>query len=1080
MVDKQQGYYRFPTVHNDQVVFVSESDLWEVPTQGGRAVRLTTQLGGVGFPHFSPDGKWIAFLSNDEGAPEIYRMPSAGGLAERLTFMGSMCHVVGWDKKNIIFASTATQAFLGIFELYSINPETHEISKLPYGQAMHVAYGKKGVLIGRNTGDSARWKRYKGGRNGRLWVDLDGTGKFTQLDMLEGNIASPMWIDDRIYFISDNNGIGNLYSSMPDGSDLKQLTDHKEFYARNATTDGKSIVYQHGADLHHFDLKNSKSTIIEIQYSTPKSQAQRKFVPTGRYLEHYSINSDGSSLGVISRGKAFTFGDWEGPVNQVGERQGVRYRLITWLPDGEQVILVSDEGGEDHLEIHTVKGEKILKVFSKIDIGRPTWLEVSPKGGYVCVVNHRHELLVVDLKKSTSKVIDQSKFAPIHGFNWSPDGAWIAYATTINPRQVTLRIYNLKSGKIEDLTDPILVDSSPVFDPQGRFVYFLSSRIFNPVYDNMHFDYNFPRGERPYLITLKNDQKSPFIPEVKGFGMNQNGENSGKESEDKKDAGEDAKADADVAVEIDFDGIKNRVIPFPVAEGLYGSMEATKERVFYTVYQVEGTLGRDPFNQTPEAKAVLKVYDFNKLEEIVFEEGISNFTISSNEAALVYRKGEQLRVVDAARDTSQKLPTDLKTIRKNGWINLARLKVAIDPVAEWRQMYAEAWRLQRDYYWVENMSEIDWKRIYNRYLPLVDRVGARAEFSDLMWEMQGELGTSHAYELGGDYRPHPNYQIGFLGAEFEFDNRAKFWKISRIANGDTWDGASPPPLKQPGINVAVGTQLISVNGEKLTLDNHPYKALMNIVGEEVRLEVKGKSDKKSREITVKTIGGETSHWYRDWVESNREYVHKNTKGKVGYIHIPNMGPVGYAEFHRYFLAELDYEGLIVDVRQNGGGHVSPLLLEKLARRRFGYYQTRWMGQQPKPPESPRGPMVALTNEAAGSDGDIFSHGFKMLKLGKLIGTRTWGGVIGIWPRNSLVDGTVTTQPEFSNWFFDVGYGVENYGTDPDITVEIKPQDYANGKDPQLDRGIKEVLAEIKNNPHEVPDLTKNRPSLKLP
>ena len=1078
MAIKQLGYYRTPTVYKDRVVFVSESDLWEVPTKGGRAVRITSQLGGIGFPHFSPDGKWIAFLSTDDGAPEIYRMPSEGGEAERLTFMGSMCHVVGWDKKNIIFASVAGQAFLGIFELYSINPETHEISKLPYGQAMHVAYGKKGVLIGRNTGDSARWKRYKGGRDGRLWVDLTGKGNFKSLDMLGGNIASPMWIDDQIYFISDKDGIGNLYSSKPDGSDLKQLTKHKEFYARNASTDGKSIVYQHGADLFHFDLKKSKTSKIEIDYSTPRTQAQRKFVPTSRYLDHYSVNSDGSALGVISRGKAFTFGDWEGPVTQHGERQGVRYRLITWLPGDEEVILVSDEGGEDHLEIHNVKGNKKPKVFNKIDIGRPNSLEVSPKGGFVCVVNHRHELLLVDLKKSTLKVIDQSKHAPLHGFNWSPDGAWIAYATTINSRQVIIRVFNINSGKIEDLTQPLLIDSAPVFDPKGRYLYFNSARIFNPVYDNMHFDYNFPRGERPYLITLKKDEKSPFIPEPKGFGIAVNGDDAVKESGDSNDTGNNS--EEAVVVEIDFDGIWDRVIPFPIAEGLYGSIEATKERVFYTAYQVEGTLGRDPFNQTPAAKAVLKVYDFNKLEESVFESGISNFSISSNEAALVYRRGDKLRVVDAARETSMKLPADPKMNRKSGWINLARLKVAIDPVSEWKQMYAEAWRLQRDYYWVENMSEIDWKRIYKRYLPLVDRVGARAEFSDLLWEMQGELGTSHAYELGGDYRPHPNYRIGFLGAEFEFDKAKKAWKITRIANGDTWDAGSPPPLKQPGVNITPGTFLLSVNGEKLSLENHPYRAMLNLVGEEVRLEVKSSGDKKSRQVIVKTIAAETSHWYRDWVEANREYVHKQSKGKVGYVHIPNMSPVGYAEFHRYFLAEFDYEGMIIDVRQNGGGHVSPLLLEKLARKRFGFSKTRWMGNSPKPQQSPRGPMVALTNEGAGSDGDIFSHGFKMLKLGKLIGTRTWGGVIGIWPRNSLVDGTVTTQPEFSNWFFDVGYGVENYGTDPDITVEIKPQDYAAGKDPQMDRGIKEVLAEIKKNPGKVPDFEKDRPSLKLP
>jgi len=429
--------------------------------------------------------------------------------------------------------------------------------------------------------------------------------------------------------------------------------------------------------------------------------------------------------------------------------------------------------------------------------------------------------------------------------------------------------------------------------------------------------------------------------------------------------------------------------------------------------------------------------------------------------------------------------------RKTGWIDLERLKVSVLPSAEWRQMIREAWRLQRDQFWTPDMSLVDWVSIHNRYLPLVDRVSSRSEFSDLMWEMQGELGTSHAYEFGGDYRPEPKYHQGFLGADFKFDAEQNAWQINHIYRGDAWNPKAASPLLQSGVNVSEGDFLLAVNGRKLSQTTPPSMALVNLASQEVILTIqtsasqakqKGTSPFESipRQVTVKTLASEFSLRYREWVENNRQYVHQATMGKVGYLHIPDMMGWGYAEFHRGFLSEADFQGLIVDVRFNRGGHVSSLLLEKLARRRIGYDHSRW-GQIPipYPVDSVQGPLVAITNEFAGSDGDIFSHGFKLMKLGPLIGKRTWGGVIGIDPRQSLVDGTVTTQPEYSFWFNDVGWGVENYGTDPDIDVEITPQDYRARVDTQLERAIQVILDLLVQNPPLAPNFS-NRPNLALP
>ncbi len=416
--------------------------------------------------------------------------------------------------------------------------------------------------------------------------------------------------------------------------------------------------------------------------------------------------------------------------------------------------------------------------------------------------------------------------------------------------------------------------------------------------------------------------------------------------------------------------------------------------------------------------------------------------------------------------------------RKSGWIDLDRISIEIEPRAEWQQMYREAWRMQTEQFWVEDMSDIDWDRVYDRYEALLPRVRTRAELSDVIWEMHGELGTSHAYEIGGDLRVPPEYHAGFLGADFTWDESAQGWRIERIFRGDSWNRKVDSPLAEPGLGIRAGDVLVAIGGKRLTKDYSPQQALVNQAGREVALVVRG--DAGERRVTVKTLESEQPLRYRAWVESNRKYVHEQTAGKIGYVHIPDMGPWGFSEFHRGYLSEFDRTGLIVDVRYNRGGHVSPLLLEKLARKRVGYDVSRYSNKPlPYPPESVGGPIVAMTNQFAGSDGDIFSHCFKMYGLGPLVGKRTWGGVIGINPYHDLVDGTITTQPEFSFWFKDVGWKVENHGTDPDHDVDISPQDYREGKDPQLEFALALVTRAAESFDEPYPDLS-TKPSLPLP
>jgi tricorn protease len=1054
---EQRGYYRFPTIHGDDIVFVSEDDLWLAPATGG--------------------GKWLAFVGREEGHAEVYLVSASGGPAERLTYLGSNTSVVGWHDGRIVFASSAGQPFSYDLWLHTIDTAGQEMERIELGPARTASWGPKGMVIGRNTGDPARWKRYRGGTAGELWIDADGTGTFAKLVDLEGNLACPMWIGERIYFVSDHEGVGNIYSCLPSGEDLRQHTQHDEFYARNASTDGVRIVYHAGADIHLLDPQTGETRRVEIAYHSPHIQRSRKFPEAAKHLEDYAPSPDGSMLALVHRGKTFTMGNWEGSVLQHGVHNGVRYRLTRWLKDGKRVVTVSDEGGEDQLEIHATDGLTLPTKLPSLDLGRLQRLKVSPQKDEIALTNHRQELILVDLEKGTTKTVDQDRYGPIFDYDWSPDGRWIAYSIGLNRRVAAIKLYDTESDKIHQVTKPLLFDYAPAFDPTGKYLYFLSARILNPVYDGLQFDLGFPKGTRPYAITLRKDVPSPFVPQPRPFEPKK--EENEKASEGNEEKEGDEKPEEPLKVEIDLDGIQERIVPVPVEEAKYTGIAAIEGKIFYTVYPVEGALGVSFLETAPPAKHVLKVYDLEKLEEAVFMGGIGSFALSADGSTIACRVGNRLRVTQAKRDPSQELPKEDTPGRKNGWIDLARVKVSVDPVSEWLQMLREAWRLQRDYFWVEDMSGVDWERILRRYEPLVERVGSRSEFSDLAWEVQGELGTSHCYEFGGDYRPEPAYKLGLLGADLAYEPEHDAYRLAHITTGDVWDDKHASPLKRPGVNVEEGMLLLAVGGERVGRERSPGELLVNLAGQEVQITVADAEGNSPRTVTVKTVPDETAIRYRDWVEGNRRTVHEKTEGQVGYIHIPDMGARGYAEFHRYFLVELDHKGLVVDVRYNGGGHVSGLLLNKLARERVGYVLTRWMGDRPYPGESVAGPIVILTNEQAGSDGDIFCHAAKLIKLGKLIGRRTWGGVIGIWPRNTLVDGTVTTQPEHAFWFKDVGWGVENYGTDPDIEVDILPQDYARGADPQLDRAIAEVLADVEANPPLEPDFG-NRPRRTLP
>ena len=1070
------GYPRYPTIHGDTIVFVAEDDLWRVPADGGTASRITAGLAAASRPLVSPDGTTIAYTGAEEGPSEVHVVPLDGGRSRRLTHEGTMwCRVTGWsaDGTMVRYSTSAGSGSMD-FTIREVPVAGGESRSLSLGRATALAQGPGGVtvLAREYFGEQAHWKRYRGGTAGQLWIDSAGDGQYRRLVDLDGNLSSPCVVGDRVFFLSDHEGHGNVYSTNFDGGDLRRHSDHQDFYARSLSTDGTRLVYHSGGRLYLVDPDVDEPRRLDVRIPVTRTQLARRFVDAAEYLESARLTPDGGALAVISRGKAFTLANWEGAVTQHGAADGVRYEMLTWLHGTDRLVAVaSDDGPAESLVLFDAEGGTETRL-SGLDLGRVNELVASPTADRIAVTNHRNELVLVDLSGDTpdTTVLDTGANG-IGDLAFSPDGAWLAYAAAgslyeeDSPARSELRLVELATGTVTTVVPRILTDHSPAFDPDGKYLYFLGVRELEPVYDSLHFDLNFPLGLRPYAVTLRADVPPPFLPQPAPLVPPEPGGKSG--SEDTDGDGKDSES----AFGIDLDGIQHRVVPAPLGLGRYSRLLAAKGKLLALSEPLEAEV--QALDNSRHVHGMLDAVDLATGKVERFADGVSNAEVTADGQSLLYVSDRQLRVVK----TIGKAPESVEFNRESGWIDLNRIRVSVRPELEWPQMFRQAWRLLAENYWTADMAGIDWAAIHDRYAPLLSRLSTRGELSDLIWEMNGELGTSHVYERMGDYRPSPYFHQGFLGAEFTALDDG--YRIDTVLAGDPGNPEASSPLLRPGVDVRVGDVITAVNGQPVGGTTSVAERLVDQAGREVRLTVR-RGDEAPRNISVACLISETPLRYREWVEANRARVTEATDGRVGYVHIPDMGPRGFAEFHRSYLNAYDRDGLIIDVRGNGGGHVSGLLLEKLARRRVGYAHSRWGHPSPYPRESPAGPMVALTDEMAGSDGDIFSNGFRQLGLGPLIGTRTWGGVVGYFPwRPKLSDGTFLSQPEVAFHFDDTQWGVENHGVDPDIVVDYRPQDYAAGHDPQLAKAIEVVLARVAEQPPHRP-VASPRPRLAAP
>ncbi|MGW4892098.1 S41 family peptidase [Kitasatospora sp. NPDC004240] len=1056
------AYLRHPHLHGDLVTFVAENDVWLAPLDGGRAWRLTADQVPVRRPRFSPDGRHIAFTSTRDGAPEVHVAPVDGGPSRRLTHWGShQTQLLGWTPDGRpVAVTTAGEATLRRTWANAVPLDGGRPERLPYGPIGGLALepgGDRALLLSAFGREPAWWKRYRGGQAGKLWI---GTEEFTRVHAdLDGHLESPMWVGGRIAFLSDHEGAGRLYSSLPDGSDLRRHSDAPDgFYARGATTDGTRVVWHGGGDLWLLDdLDGAEPRRPDVRLAGPRGGRRPRPVSAAHWLETAVPDRTGRAGAVVVRGGVHWLTHREGPARVLDETPGVRARLARVVPgeDGAQGVLwVTDAEGDDALEYAPeVLGAERRRLASG-RLGRVLGLAVSPDGKQAAVAAHDGRVLLVTLADGAVHELAHSTDGEVSGLVFSPDSAWLAWSRpTLGPwslRQIMLA--NLATRTVGEATPQRFVDTSPAFTSDGKHLAFLSLRNFDPVYDSHVFDLSFPNGCRPYLITLAADTPSPFGPLRAGRPV------AGEEDEPKgrKSEGEEGGTDGPPATRVDLDGIADRIVPFPVEGGRFGTLKAVKDGVLWTRVPLLGELGDEAASLEDERpRPTLERFDFRKRRAEELVAGLDSFAVSGDGGRIAVLDEGQLRIV----------PSDHKASGDDDEIDvdLDRLRVTVDPAAEWRQMFDENGRLMRDNFWRADLGGFDWAGALARYRPLVERLGSHDDLVDLLWEVQGELGTSHAYVAGHGHGAEAARRQGMLGADLVKDG--DHWVIGRILPGESSDPRARSPLAAPGAAVRPGDAVLEVNGRPVDPVTGPAPLLAGTAGQPVELTVAGKDGTDRRHPVVVPLADEEPLRYHDWVTGRRAAVRELSGGRLGYLHIPDMQVAGWAQIHRDLRVEMAREGVIVDIRENRGGHTSQLVIEKLARKIIGWDLARDIASHvPYPADAPRGPVVALANEFSGSDGDIVNAAVQALGIGPVVGTRTWGGVIGIDSRYHLVDGTLVTQPKYASWFENYGWGLENHGVDPDVEVPCAPHQWAAGEDPQLAEGVRIALAALAERP----------------
>lgn len=1049
---------RFPNIHNNDIVFTYAGNLYTASKTGGIARKLTNDPEGFEmFAKFSPDGKHIAFTGQYDGNTEIYLMPSKGGEPKRLTYtatlsrddvsdrMGPNNIVMAWtpDGKEIVYRSRkqSFDAFKG--RLYKVSTDGGLSTEVPLHTGSWLSYspdGKK-VAMNRVFREFRTWKYYKGGMADDIWIFDIKSGKLENITNNNNQNIFPMWFGEKIFFCSDRDRTMNIFCYNTTTKQTHKVTNFDNYDVKFPSAGNKEIIFENGGYLYVLNPITEETTKLTIYINDDYAVGRNKLKDASKNIGSYDISPDGERVVFGARGDVFTVPANSGITRNLTKSSGAHDRNVAWSPDGKYIAYISDMDGEFEIYIQEQDGKSDPIQITSNTNNYIFGLKWSPDSKKILFSDKLMRLSYVDINSKKVTEIDKNKHWEIRSYDWSPDSKWVAYSQQASNDFNIITLYSLDSKEKVNVTDKWYTSHSPMFSSDGKYLFFTSNRDFNPTYGSTEWNHVYTDMTRMYFVTLSKDTPNPLAYTNNEVKVNEESDDNKSKKDSKKD--KEDKDDNNVTVKVDLEGISDRIVVIPTSPAYYGFAGYANNVLYFNKYdKAEGY--------------TLRMFNFAKDDDREVNLGKNlDLEISANQKKALVNSGKNFYVMD--------LPQAKITLPKKS-LDLSGLKVLVDNKEEWAQIYNEVWRQMRDFFYVENMHGVDWSKMRDKYGELLPYVNCKDDLNYIIGELIGELNVGHAYINGGDKFKPERIKLGLLGAKLEKD-KSGYYKINKILKGENFRKELRSPLTEVGMDINEGDFIVAVNGESTKDMNDIYESLVNTAGKEVILSIStSASESGAKDVIVVPIADESKLYYYNWVQENIRKVNEATDGQVGYIHIPDMGPDGLNEFAKYFYPQLDKKALIIDDRGNGGGNVSPMILERLGREvtRANTWRNQEVPTQ-TPDEIMLGPKVLLVDNYSASDGDLFPYGFKKHKIGKVIGVRTWGGIVGIRGSLPFVDGTSLNKPEFTSYDSEKSeYIIEGHGVDPDIVIDNDPYKEYHGEDAQLNKAIEVIMQEIKN------------------
>jgi tricorn protease len=1041
---------RYPDVSASQIAFVYAGDIWVVPKTGGTAFRLSSPLGEEAFPRFSPDGSRLAFSANYDGNQDVYVVPAMGGEPVRVTYHPMPDRLVDWHPDGrLVFASSREAGRQRYSQFFLVSPEGGLPARMavPYGEFGAFAADGRRFAYTPVSQDFRTWKRYRGGWSPDLWIFDLRDSSATRVAPHDADDTQPMWHGDRLYFLSDRGPEQrhNLWVWDAAGGAARQITHFRDFDIAFPAIGPEDIVFQAGGRLYLMALNGEQVREVPVTVVTDRATLKPRPARVSALIQWAAASPTGKRAVFEARGELFTVPAEHGPVINLTRSSGAAERYPTWSPDGKSVAFWSDLSGEYELYIRPAEGGEARKLTS-LGAGYRYAAQWSPDSRKLAFVDEASRVRVLDLDNNRTTEIDRSTVWMGHGqlqgvrFSWSGDSRWMAYSRPVESSNAAVFLYDTRDGKLHRATSGYFTDVQPVFDPEGKYLYFLSNRNFEPVYSDFDNSWTYPNATHIVAVPLRADVASPLA------------QRNDVEPEKKPDAPKGAAAPktdsaATPPVNIDVAGFEARTVILPPRAGNYSSLAAAKGKVIYR---------RNPRTGATDDKTPLVYFDLQEREEKTVLDDTDDLILTPDGSRALVRDGRRFAFVEIK--PTQKFDKALR---------VEEMETLVDPRAEWRQMFADAFRFERDFFYDPNMHGVDWAALRQRYAPLVEDAVTRWDVNFVLGEFIAELNASHTYRGGGDEESAPDRAVGMLGVDWAVENGA--YRIRHIIEGGPWDADARSPLREPGVNAKEGDYVLAVNGVPLDIRRDPWAAFQGLANTAVQLTLNDRPTLEgARQVVVRPSASEVELRFRAWIEERRQKVDQATGGRAGYIYVQSTGVNAQNEMVKQFMAQWRKDGLVIDERWNSGGQIPDRFIELLNRPMLSYWAVRHGEDWQWPPVAHRGPKVMLINGWSGSGGDAFPFYFKESKIGPLIGTRTWGGLIGLSGAPGIVDGGQLTVPTFRMYDVRGQWFPEGHGVEPDIPVEEDPSQLARGVDPQLDRAIAEILRQIKEKPPTPP------------